>query len=287
MPEFTLYSQPEDFLKTAAEPLYRQEALNSLILGIVERVAENPQQYGQDTPFLGTVHDEDGKLLLATAMTPPYGLLLAPTVVGVSEAMSLVLDFMLVQDWPLPDVNGKKPYAEQFANMWAERTGGTAQLDMAQRLYALHKVKPPIGVPGEMIVAQPEHTDLVAEWVRNFEIDCFGHSRSMDLIRPSVEQRIEQGAWHLWMLDGEPVSMCLYGRPIRSTCAVSGVYTPPKYRRNGYAGACVAALSQKLLDDGFTYTTLFTDLANPTSNSVYMKIGYEPLGDFDKYMLKK
>ena len=89
------------------------------------------------------------------------------------------------------------------------------------------------------------------------------------------------------LVDGEPVSMCIRTRPIRNTASVSGVYTPDNHRRKGYAGACVAGLSQKLLDEGFAYITLFTDLANPTSNSVYMRLGYEPIADFDKVVLKK
>ena len=286
MPKLSLYATAEEFLSAAGEPLYQHEALNSLMLGIAERVAENPYQYGDDTPLMAAVHEGE-QVLLAATMTPPYGLLLAPVVEDVTEAMSLLLETMLAQDWPLPDVNCLKPYAEQFAQIWAARTGGEIELDMAERLYTLHTVTMPQGIPGEMVEAAPEHTALITQWMHNFQMDCFGEANPLETFRPMVEQRIEQGAWHLWMLDGEPVSMCMYGRPIRSTCAISGVYTPPEKRCNGYAGACVAALSQKMLDEGFTYTNLFTDLANPTSNSVYQKIGYEPIADFDKYKLKK
>lgn len=286
MPKLTLYTTAEEFLAEAGEPLYQNDPLNSLILGIVHRLVENPQQYGEDTPLMCAVHEGD-QVVLTAAMTPPYGLLLAPIAEDVSEAITLLLDTMLEQNWPLPDVNAVKATAGQFARMWAARTGGEAELEMAERLYTLHTVTMPQGVPGEMVEAGPEHLDLITQWMSNFEVDCFGESRPLEKIRPSVEQRIEQGAWHLWLLDGEPVSMCLYGRPIRSTCAISGVYTPPEQRRRGYAGVCVAALSQKMLDQGYTYTNLFTDLANPTSNSVYMKIGYEPIADFDKYSLKK
>ena len=55
------------------------------------------------------------------------------------------------------------------------------------------------------------------------------------------------------------------------------MYTPPEYRRKGYASSCVAALSKTLLDKGYQYCFLFTDLANPTSNSIYQKIGYKPV----------
>jgi hypothetical protein len=58
---------------------------------------------------------------------------------------------------------------------------------------------------------------------------------------------------------------------------VGPVYTPPAERRRGYAGALVAALSQRLLDEGREFCFLFTDLANPTSNHVYQEIGYEPV----------
>ncbi len=58
------------------------------------------------------------------------------------------------------------------------------------------------------------------------------------------------------------------------------VYTPPEHQRRGYATACVAALSQHLLDSGRSFCFLFTDLANPTSNSIYQKIGYRPVCDF-------
>ena len=58
------------------------------------------------------------------------------------------------------------------------------------------------------------------------------------------------------------------------------VYTPSDLRGRGYASACVAELSQRILDSGKAFCTLFTDLANPISNSIYQRIGYRPLGDF-------
>jgi len=45
----------------------------------------------------------------------------------------------------------------------------------------------------------------------------------------------------------------------------------------------VAALSQHLLNTGRAFCTLFTDLANPTSNHIYQEIGYRRLGDFAEY----
>ncbi len=72
-------------------------------------------------------------------------------------------------------------------------------------------------------------------------------------------------------------------RPTAHGISVGPVYTPPSLRGRGYATALVAELSQHLLDSGYQFTTLFTDLANPTSNSIYQKIGYQPVCDFTEY----
>ena len=67
---------------------------------------------------------------------------------------------------------------------------------------------------------------------------------------------------------------------------ISWVYTPNKFRGRGYASAAVAELSQKMLDEGRDFCFLYTDLANPTSNSIYQKIGYKPVSDSALYDLQ-
>jgi predicted GNAT family acetyltransferase len=84
--------------------------------------------------------------------------------------------------------------------------------------------------------------------------------------------------------NGRPVSMAGYTREMQTVIGVAFVYTPPHFRGRGYASSCVAQLSQMALDNGFTKYVLYTDLANPTSNSIYQKIGYEPI--CDSLMLK-
>lgn len=45
------------------------------------------------------------------------------------------------------------------------------------------------------------------------------------------------------------------------------------------ASALVAQVSQELLDGGRRLCFLYTDLANPTSNAIYRRIGYEHVCD--------
>ncbi|MCL1830306.1 MAG: GNAT family N-acetyltransferase, partial [Oscillospiraceae bacterium] len=76
-----------------------------------------------------------------------------------------------------------------------------------------------------------------------------------------------------------PVSMVKMDRSMQTVCGVSYVYTPEYLRKKGYATSCVAAVSQMILERGFTSCVLYTDIANPISNSIYQKIGYVPICD--------
>jgi predicted GNAT family acetyltransferase len=73
-------------------------------------------------------------------------------------------------------------------------------------------------------------------------------------------------------------------RPTINGISISFVYTPPQFRDNGYATACVAKLTQTLLSSGYKFCALYTDLTNPTSNSIYKKIGYNPIQDVNSYL---
>jgi predicted GNAT family acetyltransferase len=102
--------------------------------------------------------------------------------------------------------------------------------------------------------------------------------------RASAEQRVAAGEIFLWV-DGEPRSMAGRARPTAHGIAVNGVYTPPEWRGRGYATSCVAQVSARLLDEGRSFCVLFTDLANPTSNAIYARIGYRGIRDYAVYDL--
>jgi predicted GNAT family acetyltransferase len=61
---------------------------------------------------------------------------------------------------------------------------------------------------------------------------------------------------------------------------IGPVYTPPELRGRGFGGAATAAVTRAALDDGAEGVVLFTDLANPTSNTLYQRLGYRPISDW-------
>jgi uncharacterized protein len=76
--------------------------------------------------------------------------------------------------------------------------------------------------------------------------------------------------------------MAANSEPVEGVVRVQGVYTPPERRNRGYAGACVASLSRRMQEAGHR-CILYTALGNPTSNSVYRRIGYRAVAEGLRY----
>jgi predicted GNAT family acetyltransferase len=68
-------------------------------------------------------------------------------------------------------------------------------------------------------------------------------------------------------------------RTVAGVTRVAGVYTSRAHRRSGYGGAVTTAASQTARRRGAAEVVLFTDLANPTSNALYQRLGYRPVED--------
>jgi predicted GNAT family acetyltransferase len=112
----------------------------------------------------------------------------------------------------------------------------------------------------------------MVEWVAAFAEEA--HAEHVDA--PGfVDARLQgSGGIVVWEHDGV-VSLAGYGGRTPNGIRIGPVYTPPEKRRNGYASALVAELSRRLLDEGRSHCFLYTDLANPTANRIYMDVGYE------------
>lgn len=282
----TSYPGAAAFLARAQPDLEAEEARNSLMLGVCLRLARQEKDEAQPTgdiaerPYLATVEDE-GRLLLAAMLTPPHHIVLAPLAPSVAPAIPPLIDDVRARGISLPGVLGPTGAARAFAQGWVG-DGGAFHLQMHQCLHVLHEVEPLPPVSGDLRVAADDDVDLIAGWVRAFQMEALDESGDEARTRKAVAARVSAGDYVLWQ-DDRPVSMALKTRPTRHGVSVTAVYTPPALRGRGYATACVAALSRRLLADGYHFCALYTNLANPISNSIYRRIGYRPLADFDLY----
>jgi hypothetical protein len=276
------YSNAKEFLSHAGKYLARDEARYGLILGLAKAVQRNPNLYGKDNPWFCSVGDGDD--INAVAMrTPPYMVLLAYFSGDLRMIAETLIKAVSGKFKVIPGVMGDKGLADILARLWCEKYGIKIVDTMAQRIFRLDKVNDISLSPGKFRVATMADKELVKKWGHAFHVDIGGVERNMP--QSDITPVLERGWVFLWE-DGKPVSMALKTRPTENGMTVGGVYTPPELRRRGYATSCVAELSRNILQTDKKFCMLYTDLANPTSNSIYKKIGYKEVCDSAQHSFK-
>ncbi len=226
--------------------------------------------------------EENGALVLAAIMTPPHRLILAAGDVPASEdALRQLAEVLFRVGQRPPGVMGPVALAEKFAADWKAISGFPKEVAEQLFLYQLEAVAIPTPDRGKLRVATEEDFELVARWWTAAHLDMFGKADPVE-DRKGAKDRISDGDVFLWE-DGGPVSMACKTRPTKHGITVGLVYTPPEARCRGYATACVGELSRRLLGSGWDFCSLFADVLNPISNSIYQKIGYRPIGNFTEY----
>jgi hypothetical protein len=277
------YPTATDFLTHAGKYLAKDEARYGLIMGLTRVVEDNPHRYGPEDPWFCSAQDKGG--IRAVAMrTPPYKVIMAHFSGDLNAIAQALVVAIAEQFQVVPGMIGDKKLADIFAKIWCEKHGTVVSHVQAQRIYRLVKVNNIPISPGRLRPATEADKDLVIKWSHAFHIDTHGDTRNMP--ETDIAPGLERG-WVFFWEDGKPVSMASKGRPTGKGMSVGGVYTPPELRGRGYATSCVAELSRHILQSGKQFCMLYTDLANPTSNSIYMKIGYKPVCDSVEYTFEK
>ena len=218
-------------------------------------------------------------------MTPPFRLIVASNQGDAfGEAPSLIIHHLRDHGWPVPGVIGPSPLSDLFAQTWTNLTGEVSHLRTQERLFELTHVIAPRPGPGSLRRATPDEIGLVVRWIKAFQEEALRASITDEEATSWAQTHIGNGEVYLWVLpDGSIVSLLATTRPVSRVISIASVYTPPERRGHGYASRSVAALSQHLLDSGWQRCSLFTDLSNPTSNTIYQQVGYRPVHDFHEY----
>jgi GNAT superfamily N-acetyltransferase len=185
------------------------------------------------------------------------------------------------QGVPLPGAIGEVSTVARFAGQWTERNKSGAAPTGGQRIYEIERVEVEPKAPGVFRAATLDDRELVTSWVV-----AFAKELDEPVAAPASGAAPQapppgRGYW-LWDVDGTPVSLASASQPVEGVVRVGPVYTPPEQRRRGYAEACVAEVSRRVLAGG-SRCILYTDLGNATSNSIYRRIGYRSVAEVLRY----
>jgi RimJ/RimL family protein N-acetyltransferase len=261
------------FVATAGEFLRSRPVEHSVLLTLVETLRRRgPHAYGSADPIFGSWRTPGGAVDGVLLQTPPFPMIFSRLP---AEAVPRAVD--AVAGRSLPGVNLLAADADVFVAGWRRRTGAVATVHMRTRLYRLGTLTPPAVLPpGKPRLAGPDDRGLLLRWMPAFHDDI--GERQADF-GPAVDDRIGYGGVTLWDVDDVAVSMAIRSRPEAGTIRIQIVYTPPAHRGRGYGGAVTTAATRTALDAGATSVVLVTDLANPTSNALYQRLGYRPIED--------
>ena len=265
------YTDPQLFLDRAQEWLLRSEMKNNQILAITHLLVKDDHPF--EPPFYLATIESEVCIVGCAVRSPPDPLILSEVPL---EAMPLlVADVAMVYE-KLPEVTGMENEVRTFAEHWKRRRGCRSAIKFRWRWYALERaVKPRKSASGVLRLADSSDLDLVRSWAPNFARDT---GTSVD-VAAFFERRLQTGSLYLWDDEG-PCSLVAVSGVTANSIRISGVYTTPEFRRNGYATVAVASVSQLMLDAGRQFCLLFADISDPIANRLYRKIGYRPI--FDK-----
>jgi uncharacterized protein len=267
-----LFSEdPRFVLRSADEFLSSEPVLHNLILSILHsRVAQgDPGRYwivfyGEKT--VGVV--VQSPLHYPATLTPMESRATLAMVAAIAEA-----------GVTLPGVNGDAATAASFAGQWSERRKSAATPFQGTRLYELLELGEVPRTEGRLRPAGSSDRSLMIQWTCAFQNEI-GESANDTELR--VDRGLAAGQLWIWDQNGEATSMAVSREPEQGVVRLSGVYTPPEKRKQGYAAACVHALSKYLRIGGYR-CILYTDLGNRTSNSIYQRIGYRAVAEALRY----
>jgi predicted GNAT family acetyltransferase len=272
--EFAAEETPGRFLERARPLLLSDEARHNLILGITGTLVEHPDAYR--AAYLWLV-EHDGEAVCAGLMTPPFNAVVSAE--REEGSVTVLAHGVHARSISRPGVTGALPESERFAQAWTRETSARASRHMTQGIYSLTQVRPVSAPSGRPRRAESADRKLLLGWVGAF-LDETAVLADREHMERMVDRRLtaaDEGLW-LWE-DDRPVSMAGFGGATPNGIRIGPVFTPPELRGRGYATALVATLSEWLLRRGRRFCFLYTDLANPTANEIYRRIGYQHVCD--------
>jgi uncharacterized protein len=278
----TEYQRPEEFLSLLQKNPSTSSEQNDFMLGLVHLLVTDPHHYKTE-PLMAIV-TEQNQVRFAVFMTPPWPLVLYAESMPTPQLWSSLIVYLRERNLPVSGVNAEKNLSDYFAQQWCRMNRCKKTIKMTMKFFSLHQVQPVKPCSGHLLKADDTYDDLILKWAEQFQKEA-QLNEDDQYIKSHVTSSIQAGNVFLWV-DDEPVCMTFRERPQRNGISIGYVYTPKDLRQHGYATNCVAEVSRRCLLEGYHRCTLFTDVKNPISNSIYQKIGYRYVCDYLYYDFK-
>lgn len=267
------YDNPIDFWNDTSSFLKKDLAQNNMLLGVSYQLCEN----ALGLLYQSAIFDENGHVisaLICNKLRTDNRLCIGP-IINISVAEKL-LDSFFQKKILINSIMGELTSVGHIISILSKK-GIETNINMEQLIYKCTKVDMPI-IDQDLSfrVATNHDVGLIGEWIDEYREEALPYAPPFDG-KKIAHDKIGKKLFYVICKNSVPVSIAAKTRDIGVSCCVNLVYTPVKYRKNGFASIVTAKLTQSLLDSGKVEVHLFTDKNNPTSNKIYQNIGYVPV----------
>lgn len=266
----------QDFLINNEELLLKKESFHNLILGLAYSIRDKTIE--PTGPLYYSIIDKNNIVIAAALRShsdrPFIVTEMPPT------AVDLLIKDLSESKMNLKAVVGEEVTTTYFKDAWTRLNQLNFKVNIHLGVYECFEVIFPKLIPGELTEANIKHKEILMDYMTGFQRDCFPEVIPDDEYTKKLMERHlnNKSAFLLLSPDKKIVSMAANTRSTINGGTISLVYTPPHLRGKGLASCTVALLAHKIMKDGKKFANLFTDLANPTSNSIYQKVGFVKIG---------
>lgn len=275
------FDNVHDFADRATSFFMDREAERCVELGIISALREGKaghRGHALAQPLLWLV-EADNREVCAVAMQSVIDRMIVSR--GPVTAMQRIARRLHEVGWSGIQINGVIPSINDCVEEFSRLSGRLAHRAMQLRTFQLDRVMPPRAAPGRARLADDRDRDLLRRWTVAFARAVGDNVPDSDGDAMAERLISERRGW-IWEND-QPVALAAHAGPTPNGIRVNFVYTPPEHRGRGYASNLVAAIIQHHLDADKRFVFLHTDVANPTSNSIYQKIGFAPVADSERW----
>lgn len=272
------YKDAEHFLSRCETWLLERSDIHNTMYSSATLIAGDSPVFTGPYWF-GSIDNDDGDIVACGNHNLPDGLCISETPASMLDAVHR----------SLLDVVGMphRIMAPQItAKYLAERCSDTSEVcgrfQARWHTYRLDNLNwPAKDVPGQLRKGRIEEEDLIARWGR-----AFGEEQPAPVdVSDYMLRKLSEGDLYVWDDIGPKTILSLSGRAGKGI-RISGVYTPPEFRGQGYASAAVAALSHAKLSNGRDFVVLNVTDGNP-AEALYQRLGYRFIGSSDCFLIDK
>ncbi|MBU9720793.1 MULTISPECIES: GNAT family N-acetyltransferase [Bacillaceae] len=275
--EFHTYTSPEEVLRKVETCLMKKEAENNLPLSILSNLSQNPCTTNELLFAIGM--ESDGFVLIIESSSG--NLVLCGSEAYVKNAAS----WLYQSKKKVKIIRGCQPFVNLFIQAYKETACIESNLTINQTIFRLDQLEDILRSNGRLCFATEDDIALITMWSQYFHRES-GIVFSKKELEHFVTDEIKRNRFFIWRNSrGTPVTMAKRANETKNGVAINYVYTPDECRSQGYAITCVAALTERLLLEGYKFCTLYTNDDVPKGN-LFEKVGYKPIAVYSQYSIR-